>query len=192
MRSFRAHAGGRDGANPMRSVRRKGLRLRFSGISWPIRAHAREKDGTNLGESSGRRHGERLLQKTHVRRTLRFTRRKGRERGKVGNVWKSCLNLSWLPIGIVKSSLQSSPPLNAADTGSMSNSLPRSKIPLMNGIRSTYTFTPSPLSLSKRFRASESPLSTKYPYDGMISSSSKSLTYEGFISGFRYSPTKCL
>ena len=101
MRSFRAHAGGRDGANPMRSVRRKGLRLRFSGISWPIRAHAREKDGTNLGESSGRRHGERLLQKTHVRRTLRFTRRKGRERGKVGNVWKSCLPLTAGPSQIL-------------------------------------------------------------------------------------------
>ena len=59
-----------------------------------FRAHAREKGGISLGESIGRCHGERLLRKTHVRRTLRFTRRKDRERGKAGNVWKSCLPLT--------------------------------------------------------------------------------------------------
>ena len=63
----------------------------------------------------------------------------------ISNVWKSCLKRSCLPIGMVNSRRQSSPPLKAAEIGSILNCFPRSKVPLANGMRSTYILAPSPL-----------------------------------------------
>lgn len=66
---------GKYGPNLGRSVRRNGLRLRYPGVSRLIRAHAGGIAGVNSVESVKRNHGERLLRKTHVRRTRWLTRR---------------------------------------------------------------------------------------------------------------------